>query len=255
MRWKVIGQNCIGTSHSKSNKSCEDSINYILVNNDEEEVLICCISDGAGSAKYAAEASSFVTKNVIDTLSEWVLKKKEIDENSIVVLGEMLFDKLSEKAMGRKVKLNEFSCTALGCVIFDKRALFFQVGDGAIIREDNNQSYTTIWWPDNGEYSNTTHFLIDDYNLSFLKKVTIEESIKEVAILTDGLQLLTLNSETRSVHQPFFSDLFKWLRLARNQNDIDILNKRLYQYLDSEIINVRTDDDKTLLLATRLGND
>lgn len=255
MKWKVIGQNCIGTSHLDSNKSCEDSIDYILINNGEEEILLCCISDGAGSAKYAAEASSFVTKTVIYILSKWIDEKKEIDDNSIVALGEIIFDSLSEKAKDKKVKLNEFSCTALGCIIFDKKALFFQVGDGVIIRDDNNQSYTAVWWPDNGEYSNTTHFLIDDYNLSFLKKVTIEESIKEVAILTDGLQLLTLNNENLSVHKPFFSDLFKWLRLARNQNDIDVLNKRLYQYLDSDTINARTDDDKTLLLATRLGND
>ena len=255
MKWKVIGQKCIGTSHIKSNKSCEDSIDYILVNNGEEEILLCCISDGAGSAKYAAEASSFVTKTVIEILSKWIEEKRDVNDNSIVALGEIIFDSLSEKAANRKVKLNEFSCTALGCIIFDNRALFFQVGDGAIIREDNNQNYTTVWWPDNGEYSNTTHFLIDDSNLSFFKKVTIEESIKEVAILTDGLQLLTLNNENLSVHQPFFSDLFRWLRLARNQNDIDVLNKRLHQYLNSDIINARTDDDKTLLLATRLGND
>jgi hypothetical protein len=76
--------------------------------------------------------------------------------------------------------------------------------------------------------------------------------VDEVAIFTDGLQMLALNMESRTVHQPFFSDLFRYLRMANDADKVSILNGKLATYLDSPGINGRTDDDKTLFLATRL---
>jgi hypothetical protein len=137
-------------------------------------------------------------------------------------------------------------------VIFPNKACFLQVGDGAIIRNDGTGHFTWLWWPQNGEYQNTTAFLIDDPNFANLKTRVIEERIDEVAVFSDGLQMLALNNETETVHQPFFKDLFKWLRLAKENEHIAILDKKLADYLAGDIINNRTDDDKTLLLATRL---
>ncbi len=160
---------------------------------------------------------------------------------------------LNEMAVQRNEPLNEFSCTFLGCVLFDSKSIFFQIGDGAIIRDDGNNNFVAVWWPHNGEYSNTTAFLIDDHNLCHLKIAVVEDSVQEVALFTDGLQLLALNNENLSVHQPFFTGMFKWLRMATKEEDIHILNRKLGEYLDSDVINSRTDDDKTLFLATRLS--
>lgn len=102
---------------------------------------------------------------------------------------------------------------------------------------------------------NSTTFLIDDPNFRNLKTKIIEESIQEVAIFTDGLQMLTLNNESESVHQPFFKDLFKWLRMVSSEEHLSVLNGKLSAYLSGNVINSRTDDDKTLLLATRLNHD
>jgi hypothetical protein len=85
-----------------------------------------------------------------------------------------------------------------------------------------------------------------------LKTAIIAETIMEIAVFTDGLQMLALNNETTTVHQPFFYDMFKWLRKANNTENIGILDKKLKEYLDGNVINSRTDDDKTLLLATRI---
>jgi hypothetical protein len=40
--------------------------------------------------------------------------------------------------------------------------------------------------------------------------------------------------------------------MADSADKTEMLNKRLAEYLDSTQINERTDDDKTLFLATRL---
>ena len=90
-------------------------------------------------------------------------------------------------------------------------------------------------------------------HFSQLKITVVEDNVQEVALFTDGLQLLALNNESLSVHQPFFTGMFKWLRMATKEEDITILNRKLGEYLDSDTINSRTDDDKSLLLATRLS--
>jgi hypothetical protein len=46
--------------------------------------------------------------------------------------------------------------------------------------------------------------------------------------------------------------MFKWLRMAGTEEQLATLNEKLQQYLSGDLINQKTDDDKTLFLATRL---
>ena len=254
MKWKVIGQNAIGTSHTLSAKPCEDAISYQLVSTAQEDVLICCVSDGAGSALYAADASSLAAQRISELISEKVLNETEITEAVIIEIAEKIYDEIDSMAKEKGVPINEYSCTVLASVLYENNSVFFQIGDGAIIIDDGDGNYVTVWWPQNGEYSNTTNFLIDDIHFGNLQMKISDQPVGEIAMTTDGLQMLILSNETHAVHQPFFADLFKVLRLAAKEEDIVTLNKKLAEYLNSDRINTRTDDDKTLLLATRLGN-
>ena len=255
MIWKVIGQSVIGSSHIQAGKTCEDAVRYSVTDlPDNEQALICFASDGAGSALHAAEASHFVVDKGVSILTSWINTNKTIDDAALIELAELLYDQLKSIADEREIALNEFSCTFLGAILFPDKSCFLQIGDGAIIRNDGFGNMTHVWWPHNGEYQNTTTFLIDDPNLPNLKTKIIYEPVQEVALLTDGLQMLALNNETESVHQPFFSTFFKVLRMTDNPEHVEILNNRLADYLSGDSINSRTDDDKTLLLATRLGN-
>lgn len=255
MMWKAIGQSVTGTSHRQLNKSCEDAVCYTVVPAQTGgEVLVCCASDGAGSATHAAEASLYIAEAAVSILSSYIRDERDITEAVLQEMFELLYDKLVKKALVAGVELNEFSCTLLGCVIYNSKAVFYQTGDGAIIRDDGNGSYVTVWWPQNGEYNNTTSFFIDDASFGHIKKVVLHEVINEVGLFTDGLQLLALNNENLNVHQPFFTGMYKWLSMARTEDDVAVLNRKLQEYLGSDSINNRTDDDKTLFLATRLSN-
>lgn len=252
MIWKTIGQAITGTSHLQSERGCEDALSFktmALPNGDE--ALICCVSDGAGSALHAAEASSYTVQTTVQAIAELLSVTDTIEENNIIEILEQLYEDLRQMAEEKEEHINEYSCTLLGAVITEFYALFFQVGDGAIIRDTNTNQYAPVWWPHNGEYSNTTAFLVDDPNMGHLRIMRLQETIKEIAVFTDGLQLLTLNNESLSVHQPFFQDLFKWLRMATQEEHLQVLDRKLGEYLNSELINNRTDDDKTLFLATR----
>ncbi len=253
MIWKCIGASSIGSSHVESNKNCEDSIAYTVVSTPSEQILLCVISDGAGSAKYAQQASSIVTKESVVYLSEALLENKIVNSASIWALAEHLYAILEKQATEKSVNIYEFSCTYLGCVVYNDRAIVFQIGDGVIVREDDLGNYSCIFIPQNGEYSNTTNFLVDDMNFGNLKIKELDNAINEIALTTDGLQNLILLNESNEIHQPFFTGLFKWLRLAKADNEVKILEKKLDEYLNSEIINSKTDDDKTLFLATRIN--
>jgi len=255
MIWKVIGQSVIGSSHIQSDKTCEDAVHYEIIELVDDEALICFVSDGAGSAKYAARASETAVTQSVAILRELVSNVVEVDEQHLLALAENIYDTLKAFADELQEPINEFSCTLLGFVILPQKACFLQIGDGAIVKSDGNGYFTHIWWPHNGEYQNTTAFLIDDPNFPNLKIKIVEESIEEVAVFTDGLQMLALNNESEQVHQPFFNDLFKWLRKATDVEHITILNIKLNEYLAGDIINNRTDDDKTLLLATKVKHD
>lgn len=255
MKWKFIGESVIGTSHLQSGRICEDFISFELIQQPEQEILICCLSDGAGSAKYAADASSYVTKTTVEEIKKLIFKNEKINSASIYAIVELLYDNLELRAKQFTTTINEFSCTILGCILYEESSIFFQIGDGIIVREDNSGNYISIWLPQNGEYSNTTTFLIDDHNFGNLKILELNESINEIALTTDGLQMLILNNETNTLHQPFFLNLFKWLRQANTQEHINILQRKLNEYLSSSIINSRTDDDKSLFLATRIINE
>jgi hypothetical protein len=253
MTWKAIGRNSVGVSHLAANKPCEDAILYsVLTDSNGDEVLICCASDGAGSAEYGGWASGCATRNVVDALTALALAGTGIAESDIYVIAEDLYDRLAKEADAKETELNEFSCTLLGAYITRDSALFFQVGDGAIVRNDGSGFYIPVWWPVNGEYQNTTSFIIDDPSFSHLNIMALDEQVNEVALFTDGLQMLALNTEEQNAHQPFFESLFKYLRIADTPEKVNVLDRKLAEYLNGKQINERTDDDKTLFLATRI---
>ncbi len=253
MIWKAIGKSVEGTSHSALQKGCEDSIEYNVIKNlSGVEVLVCCASDGAGSAQFAAFASEYITGKVVEAITDLVSSGSQVSESDIFGIAESIYEYFKQEAAAREVEINEFSCTLLGCCVERERAVFFQVGDGAIVRNDGLGFYVPVWWPFNGEYQNTTSFLVDDVTLKNLNIVILDEQVDEVALFTDGLQMLALNMEYENVHQPFFIDMFRVVRLADENSKIELLNGKLADYLNSNQINDRTDDDKTLFLASRL---
>jgi len=256
MMWKAIGQSVIGTSHIQASKGCEDAICYETIHAENgDEVMIGFVSDGAGSATYAAMAAQLTVHKCTTQVAKWVADGLVIDEPRLYELVELVYDHLKKLAYEHHALVNEFSCTLLGFILLPDKACFMQIGDGAIVRNDGTGNFVPVWWPHNGEYQNSTAFVIDDVRLGNLKTMILHETVSEVAVFTDGLQMLALNNVTESVHQPFFTELFKWLRKATTGEHISILDDKLAAYLSGSAINNRTDDDKTLLLATKYNDD
>jgi hypothetical protein len=77
-----------------------------------------------------------------------------------------------------------------------------------------------------------------------------DEPIDEIGLFTDGLQRLLLHEATKTAHGPFFRAVFPPVR-GESPGCSDRLSIALADLLASSRVNQRTDDDKTLILATR----
>ena len=95
-----------------------------------------------------------------------------------------------------------------------------------------------------------TWFATDDAVGDRLEYDLVVGSVDEVAMFTDGLQRLALNYAARTAHAPFFRPMFAAVRGAP-EGVADDLSGALANFLRSRPVSQRTDDDKTLILATR----
>jgi hypothetical protein len=158
-------------------------------------------------------------------------------------------------AAARRDKQDErdFSCTLLAALVDEHAAVFFQIGDGAIVYQAEDGRYVPALWPQSGEYANCTWFLTDPDAVSRVQ-MTRARGVHELALLTDGLQGLALQFVSRAAHGPFFAPMFARLR-GVSATRPRALAGELGRFLDSPAVNQRTDDDKTLVLATRLSTN
>jgi len=251
--WKVIRSSEVGTSHIEANQTCQDScFAGVFQGEDAQDYLVCIVSDGAGSAIKGGEGAELACEMIAKSV-EIALSQVELIPISELLVQEWIRHtqkNISQTASSLGLTARDYACTLLGAVIGLKQAIFFQIGDGAIVVSNSGCSQGVVFWPDAGIYANMTYFVTDEEALQHLHVSVITASIDEVAIFSDGLQRLALSFENRIPHIPFFEPMFTRLRESSIE-ECEALDSQLSKFLQSTQINERTDDDKTLILATR----
>jgi serine/threonine protein phosphatase PrpC len=248
--WKLLCDSVSGVSHEISGLPCQDYYLAECIPAAAENVLVLVCADGAGSAEHAALGARTAAQMIAREIKEAVedgLRVSAIDGESLLGWHRHACEMLRAEAELRSATLRDFACTMLTAVVGDQAAAFSQIGDGAIILRDGD-GYRTAFWPQSGEYVNTTNFLTDEEFESCIEFLIIQEPLDELALLTDGLQMLCLRYADKAAHDPFFRPMFEALRAA---NPPSVLQAPLRAFLTSQEVNQRTDDDKTLILATR----
>lgn len=241
--WKLVFGSVQGTSHVQSGLPCQDYCAGTIVGT----TLVAACADGAGSAEF----SQLGSKAAVDRFMEVASGDTMPTPDRITSWVDAARERLLEAATANGSTPRQLACTFLAALIGDSWAAFVQVGDGVIVFDGAN-GYNLAFWPDNGEYANTTRFLSEDDYRHHLRVEVVERHVSELAVLTDGLQLLALDIAGAKVHDRFFAPLFKALR---NGTDQAALQTSLLEFMNSKRVNERTDDDKTLLLATRITVD
>jgi hypothetical protein len=247
--WRHIAQSLQGPSHVKDGTPCQDAHRVRILGEGPGSTLIACVGDGAGSAKHSAIGSSIACDTVLEHATEFLqaqtLADLKVDDALLWCDDFRRRIKLEAEQAGCTPR--DFATTLCTAIINSDLAVFFQIGDGCIIL-GRDSLYGIVFWPQSGEYANATNFLTGDDYQKRLEFVSTTCRFNKLAVMTDGLERLALKFDIQTPHVPFFDPLFRALSAT---NDLPSLNEGLRSFLGSDSIHNRTDDDKTLVLATR----
>lgn len=255
--WKYTGTSVIGSSHLQMNHPCQDAcLCQVFTTVEGENVLVAVASDGAGSACFSDVGADLACHGFTEALRDHFSsggKIEDITREFMVSLLESIRQTLSREAEQTETPLREYACTLLAAITGARSAVFFQIGDGAIViaGEEEPDGYGWVFWPDKGEYDNTTLFITDCEAAENCRYEYTSSRITRIALFTDGLERLALVWRNQTVHTPFFTRLFTYLETAPSR-DPEELAQPLTAFFSSPMVNARTDDDKTLIIAERI---
>lgn len=246
--WKYAAASVIGTSHLSSPSGvCQDA--HCCIYDGDADRLVCAVSDGAGSASHSERGSRLACDLICDLALKTDAEILYTRRFALEALDAIRTSIMNEAAQ-ENLRVREFACTLLVALVNHDHATFWQIGDGAIcFRLPSEESFRFVFWPSKGEYANVTSFVTDENAPDELEFDTIKGPLADVALFSDGLERLALDFAAGEAHTKFFAGFFPHLYREPAGHLIEI-EQRLTEFLGSERINSKTDDDKTLILAT-----
>ncbi|MCD7800760.1 MAG: protein phosphatase 2C domain-containing protein [Ruminococcus sp.] len=230
---RIVSSRVRGKKHKHNATNCDDYFKFSLVGN-------CCIvgvSDGAGSKAYSRVGAKEVTTSYVSAMSsavETLLKDSSFLEGLSYPVTDSLFNKSCSrvalelqnavksaysslvskfddiskdenysKPLGRKLSINDLSCTLLSAVIIpietkvgiETFIATLQIGDGLICSIDANQPFDTatkiLGASDSGSFSGETEFItangmVEQSNLMRRIKV-MKGKTSAILLATDGV--------------------------------------------------------------------
>ena len=246
--WKAAAHSAPGTSHKAQGLPCQDHADYIVVN----DFFVGAVADGAGSAVYSQEGSKLAVSESLNHARDFFYSKKSFNSsNEAKLFFEELLDHVRAKicSLSRKThaSIDDFATTLL---VFIASPSFFsalQIGDGFIVVSSNADNFELIFEPRKGEFANETVFITSQGAFTEMKVFFENKDYDFVCASTDGLERLAINFREMSPYTPFFRPLK--LHLEGSEREVEI-KAYLDSFLDSESLNAKTDDDKTILLCS-----
>jgi hypothetical protein len=255
MTWRIAAASVIGTSHTKTGLPCQDSVGVRLVNTPFGAVLVSAVSDGAGSgvhseigSRAAVTTATYLVENFLESGGTISSIQRETALSWLAQIQSVI----SSLAVEAGTPTREFACTLLVAILGTESSAFFQVGDGAmVVLEEGDDGWSYIFWPQHGEYINSTNFVTSSDATKVMEFACVARKIESFCSFSDGIESLVLHYATKTVHDPFFNAMIAPVRQATIEGLDEGLSESLTKYLSSDRVCGRTDDDKTLVLATR----
>jgi serine/threonine protein phosphatase PrpC len=130
----------------------------------QETVLIATCADGAGSAEHSLIGSRIACEKMVQVITRGLedgLKTQEIGRDRVLEWHREVIGDLQKEAQARSSVPRDLACTLLTAIVGENCAAFSQIGDGAIVVLIE-EGYQVVFWPQSGEYVNTTNFLTDE---------------------------------------------------------------------------------------------
>jgi hypothetical protein len=245
--WRFAVGQATGSSHEKLNLPCQDRIFCSVV----EDTLIAVVADGAGTAGNADQGAEIAIWTVSAMAQLGVRAGRKDHAEVLREAAAVARQRLVEAANERGVNVRSLACTLLAIIVAPIGGAALQIGDGVIAIDKKPLDWRCVFWPQKGEYANTTNFLSDEASLAKAEVATLPDEPLDVALMSDGLEALAVSFANRSAYAPFFKTAFAPLHASDGSGEIPSLSQSLAKMLASPAVRARTDDDASLILATR----
>lgn len=251
MVWRATVHSAIGTRHAQRGVPCQDYGDYII----QDTAIIGAISDGAGSAQYSDIGAQLAVKTALDSLQQWLNQQPSLEQQVIEQQAESAFSDalkatvqvLEQEAEAGNYALRELGCTLLTFMATPSWIAAMQVGDGFIVvKASETDPYQLLFQPEKGEFINETVFVTSEQALDSMQ-VAVQAGIQPlVCVATDGLEKVAIRFQDWQPHPPFFAPFMSCLE---SMEDPEERQTYLETFLNSDRLNAKTDDDKTLLMC------
>jgi hypothetical protein len=254
----------------------EDAFGYDRL---PDGTILLAVADGAGSAAHAKKGAHCVIQTAIASARSMIIQPSQPTDECFyhnvltkvlqtvrTALETLVHDSTDvhecipspleephvQLAEQPQLPLHEFATTLLLALVTPTWLAVLQVGDGAIVVKEADETIKTITRPDFKEYINECSFITDsDYQDCAQYSLLPLKDVQGIAMFTDGIQMLALELATNSAYAPFFAPLFSFA--LQGEKDEMELARELHDFLTSKRVCERTEDDKTLLLAVPFG--
>jgi len=252
--WRYALASAIGSSHVRSGTPCQDASASEVFSPAGASVFVGVVSDGAGSAPLSQIGSRLCCEIWRDEARAALEGGAGVAALDRAFAAETL--RRFQAVLGRVARraarpVRDFACTLLFAAADERSASFAQIGDGAIVvAPAESGGYGWVFWPQQGEYVNQTFFASESRAAERLCFEQRHGVLDELALFSDGLQGLVLDQRLRTAHARFFEPMFAAVRRAPPGHS-EALSRSLEGYLRSRSVETRTDDDKSLILASR----
>lgn len=250
-KWTWAAASRRGTSHERTGEGRQDAYRCVRAG-PRKSIFIGVACDGAGSASHGGFGAMLASRRLSQRAKEYFSASRELpSDDTILEWVDQARDQIASLARRRGLTLRDFATTVVAVISKGAQSVTVHIGDGAAVgRCAKSGTWEPLSWPEHGEYASTTYFLTDEGGPRV--RVSRRTSpIDRLAIFTDGIERLALDFAANQPHAPFFSTISQPVASSDATGCDVVLSHQLGSYLSADAVNARTDDDKTLIIASR----
>ncbi len=248
--WRVVSAAVQGSAHIRQGLPCQDALGYLALGNG---AFLAALADGAGSAENSEAGARQAVEAALSAMAESLDQSASCADSGCEDLLRAAFmaarTQLEQTALEEEQPLNSYAATLTCVLVYNGGVAVGQLGDGAVVAGKESQGLVAVTEAQRGEYLNETYFLTQENALDRVVITVVDGPVDLVAGMSDGLTRLAFKMPGQTPHLPFFQPLFDFVKGAEDETEAV---EQLAQFLSSERVCARTDDDKSLFLAVRL---
>lgn len=245
MKFQVAGASVQGTGHLKHNIPCQDSYACDVT----DECVIVCVADGLGSARLSHIGSARAVQTALKAIQRhFDTRDEDKARRAMIEVFREVNSDLRSLASLNENDIRDYATTLICVLAQADNIIVGHVGDGAVVISQDD-TLVLLSAPQRGEYANEVAPVTSE-NFEDMLQISFRSSgIDYIAVFSDGLERLALDLNASRPFAPFFGPLFAAIAKAGNISD---LSSNLEQFLISDRVCERTDDDKTLVLIGKI---